>query len=44
VRDTADRIAALRAAEPDVKEAGHIAALVCEESANFTVEVDLAES
>jgi valyl-tRNA synthetase len=44
VRDTADRIAALRGAEPDVKEAGHIAELACEESDTFTVDVELAET
>ena len=43
VRDTAERLAALRAAEADVKEAGHIADLVTEESAEFSVKVELAQ-
>ncbi|MCU1449119.1 MAG: tRNA synthetase valyl/leucyl anticodon-binding protein, partial [Acidimicrobiales bacterium] len=39
VRDTPDRLGALRAAESDVKEAGHIADLVAEESSGFSVEI-----
>jgi hypothetical protein len=42
VRDTPDRLGALRAAESDVKEAGHVADLVTEESSDFSVEVELA--
>ena len=42
VRDTSERLAALRAAEADVTEAGHIAELTCEASDTFTVGVDLA--
>jgi valyl-tRNA synthetase len=42
VRDTPDRLTALRAAEADVKEAGHIAELLTEESDEFSVEVELA--
>ena len=42
VRDTSERLAALRAAEADVKEAGHIAELVTEEAAQLSVEVELA--
>jgi valyl-tRNA synthetase len=42
VRDTVDRLAALRAAEADIKEAGHIGELLTEESADFNVEVELA--
>jgi len=41
VRDTSERIAALRAAESDVKEAGHIAELAYEEG-DFSVAVELA--
>ena len=44
VRDTSERLAALRAAEDDVKEAGHIAELVTEESAEFGVDVELADA
>ena len=43
VRDTSERLAALRAAEADVREAGHIAELVSEESAEFGVDVELAD-
>jgi valyl-tRNA synthetase len=42
VRDTPDRLTALRGAEADVKEAGHIADLVTEESSDFSVAVELA--
>jgi valyl-tRNA synthetase len=42
VRDTAERIAALKAAEPDIREAGHIANLVTEEADDFSVKVELA--
>src|SRR5438270_844437 len=42
VRDTSERLAALRAAEADVKEAGHIAELVTEEATELSVEVELA--
>ena len=44
VHDTPERLAALAAAEADVREAGRIADLVCEESDTFAVEVDLAQS
>jgi len=44
VRDTSERLAALRAAEADVKEAGRIAELVTEEAAALSVEVELADS
>jgi hypothetical protein len=42
VRDTSERLAALRAAEADVKEAGHIAELVTDEADALSVEVELA--
>jgi valyl-tRNA synthetase len=42
VRDTPDRLTALRAAEADLKEAGHIADLVTAESSDFAVTVELA--
>jgi valyl-tRNA synthetase len=42
VRDTSERLAALRAAEADVKEAGHIAELVTEEGPELSVDVELA--
>jgi valyl-tRNA synthetase len=42
VRDTSERLAALRAAEADVKEAGHIADLVTEEAPELSVDVELA--
>jgi valyl-tRNA synthetase len=44
VRDTSERLAALKAAEADVKEAGHIAELITEEADTLTVEVELAPS
>jgi valyl-tRNA synthetase len=44
VRDTSERLAALRAVEADVKEAGHIAELVTEEASELSVEVELAPS
>jgi valyl-tRNA synthetase len=43
VRDSAERLAALRHAEADVREAGSIAELVLEESAEPSVEVTLAD-
>ncbi|MBV8304912.1 MAG: class I tRNA ligase family protein, partial [Acidimicrobiia bacterium] len=42
VRDTSERLAALRAAAADVTEAGHINELVTEESDQFAVDVELA--
>jgi valyl-tRNA synthetase len=42
VRDTPERLAAFKEAEADVKEAGHIGQLVTEDSADFSVEVELA--
>src|SRR5437764_10926373 len=42
VRDTSERLAALRAAEADVKEAGHIADLVADVSIDPSVDVQLA--
>jgi valyl-tRNA synthetase len=42
VRDTSERLAALHAAEADVKEAGHIAELVTEEGPELSVDVELA--
>jgi valyl-tRNA synthetase len=42
VRDTPERIAALRAAEGEIQETGHIENLVYEESSEFTVDVELA--
>ena len=44
VRDTAERLAALQAAEADIKEAGHIADLVTEEADEFSVDVELGGS
>jgi valyl-tRNA synthetase len=42
VRDTAERLAALAAAEGDVREAGRVAELATEEGDGFSVEVVLA--
>ena len=42
VRDTADRLAALAAAEGDVREAGRVAELTTEEGDTFSVDVVLA--
>jgi valyl-tRNA synthetase len=41
VRDSADRLAALGAAEADVREAGHIAELVAETSGSASIDVEL---
>ncbi len=43
VSDTPERLAALRLVEADVKEAGRIDELSCEESADFSVKVELGE-
>ena len=42
VRDTPERLAALAAAEADVKEAGHVAELVTDEADAPSVTVELA--
>jgi valyl-tRNA synthetase len=43
VRDTPERLTALRLVEDDVKEAGRVAELVFEDAGEFAVKVELAE-